>query len=236
MPTLLIIDDDPFVREVTEMSFTSAGGWNVVAAPTARIGLELARTGPVPDVILLDYVMPDMNGRAALAALHEDAATRDIPVVFVSADERSVRNAPEFAAAGVLGVIAKPFDPMTLPDEIAALIAAPTPAPDDHHDALGDALAQLWEERRPETMAAAAELEAALASGEAGWAHARQLAHNLAGVLGSLGLYRSSELARAIDSNLRGAEGDEADAHDRAKLQSLAADLQAQLAVERPSL
>lgn len=236
-PRLLIIDDDPFVREVTEMSFTSAGGWDVHVADSGAAGLALAAEIR-PTVVLLDFLMPDMDGPTTLAALHAADATRDVPVIFVTADELSARNAARLAAANVIGVIAKPFDPMTLPDEVAALVdatATATPT-DEPADGLAAALAQLWEARRPETLTQIDELDAAIADATSDREHTRLLAHNLVGVLGSLGLYESSALARTIDRALRSAVADGLTESDRAGLAAVARQLRERVASERPSM
>jgi CheY-like chemotaxis protein len=237
--TLLIIDDDPFVREVTEMSFMAAGGWNVDAVATGMDGVERAKASPAPDAILLDFQMPDMDGPATVAALRADDATRGIPIVFITADGRSARSAAELATDGVVGVIAKPFDPMTLPDEVAAMLAAPVPEPVPdpqraQEDALTAALAQLWERRRPETLATAAALQDELAA-DVDPARARELAHTLAGVLGSLGLYESSALARSIDALLGAARDHGVSSATRDRLLVLSERLGATLATEQPS-
>lgn len=76
-----------------------------------------------PDLILMDLLMPEMDGLAALAKLRGDPALRGIPVVFLTgrADADDVRR---YVEQGALGVIRKPFDPMTLPHELVLLVAA----------------------------------------------------------------------------------------------------------------
>ncbi len=76
-----------------------------------------------PDAILMDVMMPHLDGPATLAALRQDPATRDIPVVFMTAtndpDEQE-----RLVALGAKGVISKPFAPLSLPERLAALVAS----------------------------------------------------------------------------------------------------------------
>ncbi|MBX9687094.1 MAG: response regulator [Candidatus Obscuribacterales bacterium] len=117
-PKLLVVDDDKSIREVVEISLED--DWNIVTASSGAEALEKA--GPEkPDLILLDRMMPGMDGVETLKHLRENPETMNIPVIFLTAKVQS----QEIAAYGsldVLGVLSKPFDPMTLSDEIAALL------------------------------------------------------------------------------------------------------------------
>lgn len=113
----LVIDDDDEVREVARVSLELMAGWHVLAAGSGGEGLALA-TAERPDVILVDVMMPDMDGAATVEALRATPATRDIPVIMLTAvvqDERW----HHLSALGVAGVIAKPFDAIHLADRIA---------------------------------------------------------------------------------------------------------------------
>ncbi|MEK6371388.1 MAG: response regulator [Acidobacteriota bacterium] len=116
---VLVVDDEEDIREVAALSFELAG-WQVVAAPSGRDGIAAAIAAP-PDVILLDVMMPELDGPGTYALLQADARTREIPVVFLTA---KVQNADKrrYAALGVRGVIAKPFDPLTLPSEVTSIL------------------------------------------------------------------------------------------------------------------
>ncbi|MEP6494141.1 MAG: response regulator [bacterium] len=115
--TILIVDDEDDIREVAQLALELGSDWSVVAASSGAEGLEQARALR-PDAILLDVMMPGMDGPATLASLRDDPATRDIPVIFVTAKVRS-SDRERLAALGVSAVLAKPFDPIAFPGQVA---------------------------------------------------------------------------------------------------------------------
>jgi CheY-like chemotaxis protein len=117
---VLVVDDEDHIREVTQLSLEAVGGWNVVAAASAEEALHLAEEHS-PDAILLDVMMPDMDGPTTFKHLQANPATRDIPVVLLTAKAQG-QDSRLFADLGVAGVIAKPFDPMTLADQVRTLL------------------------------------------------------------------------------------------------------------------
>jgi len=121
--SVLVVDDEEDIREVAALSFELAG-WQVVTATSGRDGIAAAIAAP-PDVILLDVMMPELDGPGTYALLQADARTREIPVVFLTA---KVQNADKrrYAESGVRGVIAKPFDPLTLPAEVESILGPPS--------------------------------------------------------------------------------------------------------------
>ena len=116
---VLVVDDEEDIREVAALSFELAG-WQVLVAPSGRDGIAAAHAA-APDVVLLDVMMPELDGPGTYALLQAEARTREIPVVFLTA---KVQNADKrrYAALGVRGVIAKPFDPLTLPAEVEGIL------------------------------------------------------------------------------------------------------------------
>ena len=117
---VLIIDDEDDIRAITTVALERVGGWDVKAAPDGAAGLAIAREWH-PDAILLDAMMPVMDGLATLGALRTNEDTAAIPVLFLTA---SVQTAEVRALvdAGAAGVLAKPFDPMTLSRSVAAAL------------------------------------------------------------------------------------------------------------------
>lgn len=111
-----MIDDEDDIREVAQMSLEALGGWRVSTADCGATGLVRA-AAERPDVILLDVMMPDMDGPATFQRLRADPVTAGIPVVLLTAKVRSV-DRQVFTALGVDAVLSKPFDPVTLSDEI----------------------------------------------------------------------------------------------------------------------
>jgi CheY-like chemotaxis protein len=119
-PTVLVVDDDEMIRQLTEMSLESVNGWNVLTAEGGVAAIELAGRHR-PDAVLLDMMMPDMDGLTTFQHLQDDDATRGIPVILFTA-KSTVGNQQPWDGYAISGVIAKPFDPMTLGDEIAELL------------------------------------------------------------------------------------------------------------------
>ena len=117
---ILVIDDDDSIREVAQLALEILGGWQVSTAGGGADGVAKA-AAERPDVILLDVMMPDLDGPATLARLRTAAATNDIPVIFLTAKIRPADRA-RFLGLGAEGVITKPFDPTSLSDEIFALL------------------------------------------------------------------------------------------------------------------
>lgn len=113
---ILLVDDEPDIRTIGELALSTVGGWQVVTAASGSEAVRLAAQEQ-PDLILLDVMMPLMDGPATFRALRAQASTVDTPVIFMTARvQRS--DVQEYLDLGAVGVIAKPFEPMTLPDQI----------------------------------------------------------------------------------------------------------------------
>lgn len=117
---ILIIDDEEDVRRVVHLSLEHVGKHEVLQASNGAAGIEKARAER-PDAILLDVMMPAMDGPTTFAALQADPATRAIPVIFVTARAMTAE-IEHLRALGVRGVLIKPFDAMTLPEELARVL------------------------------------------------------------------------------------------------------------------
>ena len=114
---ILFIDDELNVRQVVKACLETLGGWNVLLAASGQEGLLMAMSEQ-PDAILLDVMMPDMDGLACLRQLQSEPVTGSIPVVFLTA-RLSLTEPRRFQELGVKGAIAKPFNSLTLVPQIA---------------------------------------------------------------------------------------------------------------------
>ncbi len=117
---VLIIDDEDDVRQVVRLSLGRVGGMNVVDAGSGAEGVRLA-TETSPDFILLDLMMPEMDGVETLSRLREDARTATIPVIFLTA-KALPSEIERLRRLGALDVVVKPFNPMTLADELRTIL------------------------------------------------------------------------------------------------------------------
>jgi CheY-like chemotaxis protein len=123
MPTrLLIVDDDPAIHLMVEAVLGTAGGFEVSHAHGGRDALVQA-VQTLPDVILLDHVMPDMDGPAVLENLLASPQTASIPVIFLTGKSK-LEDVRRLIAQGAKGVIPKPFRPTELQVQIEAILDA----------------------------------------------------------------------------------------------------------------
>ena len=113
---ILFVEDDEDIRAIAMIALETVGEFVVEECELGRKALEKAQDFS-PDLLLLDAMMPEMSGIETLGALRQIPGLADTPAIFMTAKAReSERN--EFFDAGAIGVITKPFDPMTLADEI----------------------------------------------------------------------------------------------------------------------
>ncbi|MBI2260572.1 MAG: response regulator [Caulobacterales bacterium] len=118
---ILHVDDDENIRVLTALAFTLSGGGEVRSAASGAEALEVLAAGLEPDLILLDVMMPDMDGPAVLARVRELPDHRNTPVIFMTAQTQDHERAG-LMALGASGVVIKPFDPMTLGQQVRALM------------------------------------------------------------------------------------------------------------------
>jgi CheY-like chemotaxis protein len=196
---VLFVDDEPDIREIIDMAL-SLDPLFVLRACASGNDARAAAAAWRPDLILLDVMMPGMDGPTTLAQLRADRRTATIPVVFMTA-RTQLRECERFKALGACGVIAKPFDPMTLALQVRRCVpaeAALSPARDGflrRLDADAHALAACraglaWSPRAPTL------------------ARIREIAHALAGASGIYGFAGvgcdSAAVAEAVDGDLAG--------------------------------
>jgi CheY-like chemotaxis protein len=119
MNRVLHVEDEPDIREVAKLALEEVGGMTVEMAACGPDALVKAPAF-APDLILLDVMMPGMDGPATLLELRKNPLTASIPVIFMTAKVQS-HEVARYKELGAIGVIAKPFDPMTLADQVRAL-------------------------------------------------------------------------------------------------------------------
>ncbi|HAG84083.1 MAG TPA: two-component system response regulator [Cyanobacteria bacterium UBA12227] len=114
---ILLIDDEEDIREVAQLSLEMEAGWDVLTANSGSEGIAKAKTQQ-PDAILLDVMMPDMDGFTTFQHLQADLVSRSIPVILLTAKVQPA-DQRKFQAIGVAGWITKPFDPISLAHQVA---------------------------------------------------------------------------------------------------------------------
>ena len=114
---ILIIDDEEDIREVAALSLETVAGWQVITANSGAQGLARAIEHQ-PDAILLDVMMPGMDGPTTFRELRNHPRTRRIPVLLLTAKVQA-SDQRRFADLGVEDILFKPFDPLTLSTQIA---------------------------------------------------------------------------------------------------------------------
>ena len=117
---ILIIDDDADIRSIARLSLSRVGGMEVIEASGGAEGVRKAQDEK-PDVILLDMMMPTMDGMETLAALRSQPETASTPVIFLTA-KAAGDQVERMTSLGAAGVLKKPFDPRTLSEDVRALV------------------------------------------------------------------------------------------------------------------
>ncbi len=118
---ILLIDDEETIQEVVQVGIEIEVGWQVSIASSGLEGIALAKSQQ-PDAILLDVMMPDMDGISTLSELKANSQTQSIPVIFLTAKTQAA-DKKQFQSLGVAGIITKPFNSMTLGSRIAKILA-----------------------------------------------------------------------------------------------------------------
>jgi Response regulators consisting of a CheY-like receiver domain and a winged-helix DNA-binding domain len=119
---ILYIDDEPDIRLIVEMALQLREGVRVRTAGSGKEAFQiLDKENWRPDLILVDVMMPEMDGPAVLARLRANTETDKVPVGFITAKARQ-QDIDAYLTLGAAGVITKPFDPMSLADQVLALI------------------------------------------------------------------------------------------------------------------
>lgn len=124
---VLLAEDDEDIQKVAQISLQFRGGWEVALAINGEECLAKAAQDR-PDLILLDCMMPQMDGYEACRRLKQDPSLQDIPVIFLTAkaQEREVKKG---LSLGAVGYLIKPFNPMTLAEEIKQILGVEEETP-----------------------------------------------------------------------------------------------------------
>jgi CheY-like chemotaxis protein len=118
--TVLVVDDDENIRELTQLALETVNGWSVMTANGGVAALEMCRAHH-PDVVLLDMMMPDMDGLTTFEHLQADERTVDIPVILFTAKGR-VGDRQPWDDYAIRGMIPKPYNPMTLGQQVMEIL------------------------------------------------------------------------------------------------------------------
>ena len=129
---LMLVEDDADIRTVAGMALEMVGGMKVCACESGAVAITTVKEF-LPQLILLDVMMPGMSGPEVLRTLRQDPETFAIPVVFMTAKVQA-EEIQALRKLGALDVIAKPFDPMTLADQVKATVEQITGKPCPHSD------------------------------------------------------------------------------------------------------
>lgn len=117
---VLIVDDDANIRLLIKMSLDALTKWQVLVAESGQQAIEIVGKDK-PDLILLDRMMPEMDGIQTLLELRKTAEGANVPVIFLTAKVQQ-QEMEEYSQSGVKGIITKPFDPMTLHKKVQELM------------------------------------------------------------------------------------------------------------------
>lgn len=118
---ILVIDNEEYIQEVTKICLETVARWEVLTAGSGFEGIVKAEAYG-PDAILLDVMMPDMDGFTTFEKLQANLATQNIPVIFLTAKIQAA-DRQRYAQKGILSAIAKPFNPLELAGQIAEALS-----------------------------------------------------------------------------------------------------------------
>lgn len=118
---ILVVDNEQYIQEVAKVCLETVAGWEVSIASSGQECLSKAEREQ-PDAILLDVMMPDMDGLTTFQKLQENAATQSIPVILLTAKIQA-SDRRRYAQMGLTAAIAKPFNPLELAAQVAAALS-----------------------------------------------------------------------------------------------------------------
>ncbi|MGF1491293.1 MAG: response regulator [Microcoleaceae cyanobacterium] len=117
---VLIIDDEADIRELLQMTLETAKGWIIFTAASGLEGVEMAAQHQ-PDAIILDVMMPGIDGPTTVRKLQENSATQHIPVILLTA-KRQANHDAQYSKIGVKAVLSKLVNPVNFPNQVAEIL------------------------------------------------------------------------------------------------------------------
>jgi len=117
---ILVVDNEQYIQEVTKICLETVAGWEVETASSGQEGIIKAEAYQ-PDAILLDVMMPAMDGIATFEKLQGNPVTKGIPVILLTAKIQA-SDRRRYAQMGMISAIAKPFNPLELADQVAVAL------------------------------------------------------------------------------------------------------------------
>lgn len=121
MKRILVVDNEEYIQEVTKICLETVAGWEVITASSGTECIYKAQTEQPLDAILLDVMMPDMDGIATFERLQASALTSEIPVILLTAKIQA-SDRRRYAEQGIKDAIAKPFNPTELANQVSAIL------------------------------------------------------------------------------------------------------------------
>ncbi len=118
---LLLVDDEEAIRTIAAISLERIGGWTVTSAASGQAGLEAVEDDGPFDAVLMDVMMPGLDGPSTLERMRDGVLPLQVPVIFLTAKVGDAER-ERLLSLGAAGVIAKPFDPMTLPEDVRRIL------------------------------------------------------------------------------------------------------------------
>jgi two-component system OmpR family response regulator len=118
---LLFVDDEDAIRVIAAISLERIGGWKVIAAASGQAALEALQDDGPFDAVLMDVMMPGLDGPSTLERMRDGVVASELPVIFLTAKAGDSER-ERLLSFGAKGVIAKPFDPMTLSEQLRQIL------------------------------------------------------------------------------------------------------------------
>lgn len=117
---ILVIDDEPGICQVVQVAFKAITSWEVLVASSSQAGIALAEANQ-PDAILLDVMMPEVDGISTVGKMQENPQTQNIPIILLTAKAQA-KDRERFAQMPIAGVITKPFKAPTLVNQVRSIL------------------------------------------------------------------------------------------------------------------